>query len=134
LTGKAIGYVCGVVRYREDPESHQDVQNRFCWMFAATRSPVFFGCPASAMTGSLPPEVTDTFKLIVKLKKASAQALSVRANGLGVAALRIGDKEAAMDIPVSYGKKVKVENVAAGCEPLGKSVSLSFDKPTTVMF
>ena len=49
LTGKAVAYVYGVVRYKQKPGSRRDYEDRFCWMFDASRSLAFFGCPASAM-------------------------------------------------------------------------------------
>jgi hypothetical protein len=49
LTGKGIAYVYGVVRYKQTPDSQKDYTDRFCWMFDATRSPTFFGCPVSAL-------------------------------------------------------------------------------------
>lgn len=47
-TGKWVAYVYGVVRYKDNPDSDKDLGDRFCWMFDATRSQTFFGCPASA--------------------------------------------------------------------------------------
>jgi hypothetical protein len=48
LAGKAVAYVYGVVRYKQKPDSGRHYEDRFCWMFDASRSPAFFGCPTSA--------------------------------------------------------------------------------------
>jgi hypothetical protein len=47
LTGKGVAYVYGIVRYKQSPDSGKDYADRFCWMFDASRSQAFFGCPGS---------------------------------------------------------------------------------------
>jgi ABC-type multidrug transport system fused ATPase/permease subunit len=49
LTGNAVAYVYGVVRYKDSPDSKSDLSDRFCWMYDASRSQAFFGCPAAAL-------------------------------------------------------------------------------------
>jgi hypothetical protein len=48
-TGNAVAYVYGLRKYKERPDSREDVGDRYCFEFDATRSQSFFGCPASAM-------------------------------------------------------------------------------------
>ncbi len=48
MTGKAVAYVYGIVRYKDSPDATEDRSERFCFSFDATRSQTFFGCPASA--------------------------------------------------------------------------------------
>jgi len=49
MTGGAVAYVYGFVRYKDMPGAPNDLGDRFCWEFDATRSQAFFGCPPSAM-------------------------------------------------------------------------------------